>query len=152
MPSKPDPSALEIAQRLIARRDHSCRELAEKLKVRGVAPPAIEQTIEQCLHYGWLNDQRFAENYIRYRSRNGFGPIRILAELSQRGVAQSMIPDLNNVEDVDWFELAAEVARKKYRQACGEKAQWQKQARFLQGRGFAIEHIRYALNDASDPV
>lgn len=136
--------ALDIAQRLLARRDHSRAELAGKLRLRGIDPQTISSVIATCLHYDWLNDTRFAEHYIHYRSEAGFGPLRILSELDARQVDGNDIPDINN-QEVDWFELARNVAKRKFKQQLGQRELWSKQARFLAGRGFATAHIRYAL-------
>ena len=65
--NKKNVTPLAKAMKLLARRDHSVRELQQKLKPYYPAHE-IENVIERCLQENWLNDTRFAESYIRSRS------------------------------------------------------------------------------------
>lgn len=99
--NKKNISPLAKTMRLLARRDHSVHELTLKLKPF-YSSGEIETVIEHCLQENWLNDARFAENYIRSRSSGGYGPRRIAMELQQKGVAGEIIRQALREAAVDW--------------------------------------------------
>lgn len=130
------------AVKLLARREHSCLELQQKLKQRGYPNDLIQQELEKLMAKGVLSDQRFAESYIRARSQKGYGPQRIISELQQRGIDSTIGYEYIEQMEKDWLQLAEQIRSKKFGkklpQDFAEKA---KQMRFLQYRGFAITHI-----------
>lgn len=85
--SKPAPtgSAFDAGLRMIVGRDHSVAELRRKLVRRGYDGAEIDAAQARLLELGFLGDQRFAQRYVRRRSR-AYGPIVISAELAARGV------------------------------------------------------------------
>ena len=92
---------------------------------------------------GLLDDQRFAESYLRSRSRAGFGPTRISSELKQRGVAITS----NQMHAIDWFELIVEVRSKKFGVALPNDLKGKaKQIQFLSYRGFPKDLIDEVFN------
>ena len=76
----------EICFRLLTRRDHSYKELIEKLVVKGFDRFESQAIVDILAEQGWQSDQRFAESYTRYRIKKGFGPVKISFELQQRGI------------------------------------------------------------------
>lgn len=74
------------ALRLLARREHSRLELSLKLRQRKIESAIIETVLDEYEAEGWLDDDRFADVYARQRMDIGYGPLRILGELQQRGV------------------------------------------------------------------
>lgn len=70
---------------MIVGRDHSVAELRRKLVRRGYDGAEIDAAQARLLELGFLGDQRFAQRYVRRRSRS-YGPIVISAELAARGV------------------------------------------------------------------
>ena len=98
--NKKNISPLAKTMKLLARRDHSVHELTVKLKPF-YSSGEIETVIERCLQENWLNDARFAENYIRNRS-SGYGPRRIAMELQQKGVAGEIIRQALRDAVVNW--------------------------------------------------
>ena len=76
---------------LLARREHSARELSHKLKSRDYDEVSIQAVIESLIDEGLQSDDRFAEQFTRSRVEKGYGPIRIRQELRERGIADSPI-------------------------------------------------------------
>ena len=63
--------------------------------------------------FGGGDDQRFADVYARQRMDLGYGPLRILAELQQRGV--HFTPEcLDEVSEEDWCQRAVRLRAKRY--------------------------------------
>lgn len=99
---------------LLARREHSCKELEQKL-VKRFAPPLVQQAINDLRSNGLLSDERFAEALIHARSGKGYGPRYIAQELAQKGIAKELSGELLDERDPQWMARATEVALKKLR-------------------------------------
>ncbi len=143
-PQDRDPVAAAVG--LLSRRDHSREELKQKLRSRGFVVSEIETAISRVDDWGYLNDARFAEGFVRYRSARGLGPIRLANELRERGVASELIRQTLAEAEQDWFTLCLEVCERKFGSPLPTdfKARAKVQ-RYLAYRGFDMEQIRYAL-------
>lgn len=142
--------AYAVALGLLARREHSAKELRGKLNTRGYGAELVETVLSRLAAERLQSDERFAEVYLRQRSGKGHGPERIRAELRERGIDDQLISArFRQAEDegqVDWFELAAITYAKKYgRQPIGDLKERAKRQRFLQYRGFTYEQIAAAI-------
>jgi regulatory protein len=144
-------SAENVAMNLLARREHSRAELAEKLRKREFEPEEVDATISSLAERNLVSDERFAESFTSGRIRRGQGPVRIRQELRQRGVADALIEACLVTLAPDWGGIAIEVRRKKFGAAVPddfkEKA---RQMRFLQYRGFTTDQIQAAFGGAAD--
>ena len=131
------------AMDLLARREHSLRELHDKLKRRFPDPDLVMQELERLREEHLQSDTRFAESFARQRVLRGQGPLRIRQEMRQRGLGDSEISEAIASLDVNWFDLAAEVLEKKFGglpvEDIKERARRQ---RFMQYRGFSLEHFQ----------
>ncbi len=158
------PAALRLkAMNLLARREHSRLELAEKLTRKlaldGDGLLVLSGVLDKLIKDDLQSDQRFAEALVRSKVIKGQGPRRIVQALQTRGISKQLAANAVANCGADWRDLAAAVADKKF--GCSpvndevlknrsnmqikEKA---KRSRFLQYRGFDAEHIAYALNSA----
>jgi regulatory protein len=142
----------ELRQRaltLLARRDYASAELAAQLTRLGPAPEGISELIEALTGEGVLNDERYAHNFVSYHAGRGHGPVRIAAELRQRGVPVPLI-EAALAAGPDWRALARKVRLGKFGSASPSGwTQKARQSRFLQYRGFSSDDIRAATG--ADP-
>jgi regulatory protein len=137
----------ERAMNLLARREHSVTELKNKLLKANFDIDDIYKVIAKLTETELQSDERFAENYLRYRSQRGFGFQRIRLELKERGVTDDIIHDTLHEADIDWFSLAASARCKRFgEQIPGTIQDRAKQQRFLQYRGFTHEQITESFN------
>jgi regulatory protein len=146
-PDVDDPGACErAALDLLARREHSRRELERKLGARGFAEELIAPTLDALEESGELASARFTASFIRMRAAKGQGPARIRAELAERGIDREQAAELIREADVDWAALAISVREKRFGaegpSGFKERA---RQVRFLEYRGFDSEQIGSAL-------
>ncbi|NOQ82195.1 MAG: RecX family transcriptional regulator [Methylophaga sp.] len=131
----------------LARREHSVHELKNKLVKAEFEHDDIMNVINRLTEQDLQSDQRFAENYTRYRSQRGFGSQKIRQELKERGVAVELINDTFEQADIDWFSLAITVRCKRFgEQNPDDFKDRAKQQRFLQSRGFTHEQISHSFN------
>ncbi len=147
---KPPPDARDSALRLLSRREHSARELKRKLADRGVESADADAAIEKLAGHGLQSDDRYAEQLIRTRIAQGYGPIRIQAELKMAGLAAEAISQALDAAECDWRELAAQVHAKKFRTGARGMAERNRQYRFLMARGFDGDQIRRVLKGEED--
>ncbi|WP_273427735.1 regulatory protein RecX [Marinobacter sp.] len=138
--------ARSAALRLLARREHSRLELSLKLRQRKIESAIIEQVLDDYEDEGWLDDDRFADVYARQRMDIGYGPLRILGELQQRGVHRT--PQcLEDMTEEDWCRRAVLLREKRFGLVDLED-DWDekvRQARFLNRRGFSSSQVDSAL-------
>jgi len=147
-----DAEAYAVSVGLLARREHSARELTGKLRFRGFETTVIDSVLERLAMERLQSDERFTEAYLRQRSDKGYGPQRIAAELGERGIDDSLISAaLRQAEtegEIDWFERAEAVyARKFGNRPIADIKERAKRLRFMQYRGFTHEQIAAAIDN-----
>jgi len=137
---------------LLARREHSRRELARKLAARGHDPADIGRALDELGTSGLLSDARMAELYVAERLAKGFGPLRVRQELRERGLADELADPLLDLPAHDWFARMAQVAAKKYGpNPPSDPKERARRARFLEYRGFSADLIaRFLRGDEVD--
>ena len=134
------------AVELLARREHSRRELTRKLGTRGFADDIIAGVLDDLERSGALADERFTDTFVRSRVSKGQGPQRNRAELAQRGIGSAAADEVLRGGEVDWLQTIRAARRKRFGpELPRDYAERARQARFLQYRGFSSEQIRAAL-------
>jgi len=108
----------DFALRALGRRALSSGEIRVKLEQRAEDPAHVSCVVNKLVKDGYLDDQKFAENYAAARKDNdGFGKHRVLSGLRQRrvppGAAENAV--LQAFEGDDEAKAAGEYLRKKYR-------------------------------------
>ncbi|GAL56449.1 recombination regulator RecX [Pseudescherichia vulneris] len=144
---------LDRAMRILGMRDHSEQEFRRKLTapvMTKTGPEPVDATeddinnvVNWCYENRYLDDARFARQFIASRSRKGYGPARIRQELTQKGIDRETAEEAMRESDIDWIEIAREQAQRKYGDPLpavfAEKVKVQ---RFLLYRGFLMEDIK----------
>ncbi|MDF3981110.1 regulatory protein RecX [Luteibacter sp. PPL201] len=148
---RPARTAYDKALGLLARREHSRRQLRQKLERGGFARDESAEALERLGDQGYQDDDRFAGSLVRSRVGQGYGPARIRAELRSQGIADEVIRRLLEAADVDWHQLAADQLRRRYGGATADPAERARRAQFLLRRGFAAATVRVLTHaDAED--
>ena len=131
------------AMELLSRRPMSEKELIDKLIRKG----EDEETAADCARWlrenGFLNDESYAAAVARHYAAKGYGPGRVRAELSRRGVDRELwdgtieaMPE--NRDRLDRF-IAARLTDPE------DREQIRKVSAALYRRGYSWEEIRSAL-------
>lgn len=134
------------AMNLLAMREHSVKEMTEKLSRKFCAPDLVNQAIESLTEQNLQSDARFAEAFIAMRQRQGKGSVLVKMELRERGVASELISNLINESDFTWVELARDVLAKRFHNPTKDVREQARQKRFLHSRGFTAHHIQAAFS------
>ncbi len=141
---------LERALHMLSLRDHSCQELKQKLVSRGCPLEVAQFIVKRCLEWKYLDDERYAERFVRIKALGGWGSRRIYGELLRRGVemetarrACAVVQEDGESELTSALELATKKAAsgRSYVAIC----------RFLASRGFPTEIVLKAAAQASKP-
>ena len=121
---------------LLSLREHSRFELERKL-LRRFDTALVQQVLQNLEQQGLQSDTRFAEQYVYSRRNRGYGPVRIRAELLERGVSEELITVWLDVPARDWQALMLEAVTKKFGDLPpADRKEMAKRGRFLSSRGF----------------
>lgn len=151
-------NALNTAVKLLSIRQHSVKELGAKLATKGFSAEEIEKTVAYLLDTGYLDDAKYAVALAAVRAiHKHWGPAKIRAELSTKGVAPEIIKtavsgqfadmgvsegDAAGITRYGGITLFARAAfekwlKKKALSAPLDKKNFLRAVRFLVGRGFS---------------
>jgi regulatory protein len=134
------------ALRLLGIKPRTEREIRVKITER-YSDEAAEHVIALLNHHRYIDDERYAFDYCRERTRDGYGGNRIRMELQNRGVESSVIDRaISEVCHDSELLLSAQAAfaRRYPGGAARDMKEREKQYGFLFRRGFdkyTIDHV-----------
>ena len=132
---------------LLSRREHSSKEIREKLILRFDDIVIINSVITKLEENNLINDTRFAEAYVSSRKRKGFGPKKISFELLSKGVSESVANRMID-EEGGWKRAAKLAFTKKFKNGLSSDVKNSlKQKSFLKNRGFGFKEIESVFGD-----
>lgn len=140
--------ARNSALRLLGRREHASGELVQKLKQRQIPTSLAEAVVAELAEIGLQSDDRFAEGRCRTRSQQGYGPMRLNAELRQKQLSDAIIRrELAGYDEFFWRTQAWQQRIRKFGESLPvDMKERAKQQRHLAQRGFASSQIQAAFN------
>ncbi len=154
----PDQEVLKTAKsqafKYLSYRDRSKKEVAQHLEKKGHTPSVVQDTLQELEKLNYINDQRFAMEWGRWRVEvKRFGKKRLQHELSAKGVSSSIIETaLTTLYDSHpEQDLALACANKKLSSLHGlePEKKTRRLAQYLQRRGFSSDIIYETLKTTS---
>lgn len=134
------------AIRLLARREHTRAELANKLAAHGTQEE-INTVIAELQACHLQSDARFAENYVRSQAPR-LGSLRLRHDMLAKGLDRELVEAHLVASDApNDLARAQGLWSRKFGVAPANAKEWARQARFLQSRGFASDTIRRLLKN-----
>ena len=134
------------AMNLLARREHTCRELRQKLKRRFPDDELVNTELARLTDENLQSDARFAESFVIERSSRGYGLMRVQQEMREKGLSDWEISVAVKNAQIDWAKIAQDVYTKKYGDvAAADLNDKAKRVRFMQYRGFDREDYQRFL-------
>ncbi|SFC35984.1 regulatory protein [Butyrivibrio sp. YAB3001] len=138
------------AMNLLQKKDYTEKQLRDKLSEGLYPPELVDDAIDYVKSYRYLDDERFARDYITYhissRSKN-----RIIQDLSAKGIDKSLCLDIldevsgEEDEDIEIAQIQKLLIKKHYDpNEIDIKAQ-QKIIAFLLRRGYKLSDIKRAM-------
>ncbi len=146
------------AMNLLQKKDYTEKQLRDKLSEGLYPQELIDEAIDYVKSYKYLDDNRFARDYITYhmsmRSRN-----RIIQDLVQKGIGKDfLMPIIEEIyeeaggdadTDVELEQIQKLLIKKHYDKDMEFKDK-QKIMAFLMRRGYSMDKIRHAMEDAEN--
>ncbi len=153
-PAAPD-KAKELAKartrvlRWLSYRARSIKEAQSYLEQKGFPGPVIEAVLAEMRKYRYLDDERFADEYVQNCLRRGLGPIRARFELQNKGVHRQIIDTVVERYFSEELDLKRAVSllqkRLEHDRSCRDKKWLRRQASFLKSRGYGEATVIKAL-------
>ena len=132
---------------LLSRRDHSVKELREKL-LRTVDGESADRAIEKFTEMGYLDDEKFSSAYAKHLFETKNASVYVVKqELLKRGISLEIIGKvIDNYDDYDAVGSIVEIIRKKYLSKISAVNGIEKVTAALMRKGFSYSDIKTALN------
>lgn len=140
----------EKALRLLEFRSHSEKELSDKLKRQGASSEHIEQALELCRRYGFVNDAGYAVRKAKdLANLKKFGVRRIRAELKMKGISDELIDAA--LSELDEDELDNNLSKLVSKKLGGDfsRKNIDKCIRYFIYRGYDIYDIKDCISELS---
>ena len=150
--SEEQKNARRKAMLLLEHMDRTEKGLSDRLRQAGFSAEATEDAMEYVRSYGYLNDLRYAENYISFRMGTKSRQ-KILQELSGKGVDRATaLAAWEAAAEVEQPDELADVVRASVQNKCQpDSALDEKAMRRLKGfllrRGFSYGDISHVLDE-----
>ncbi len=145
--------AREKALYLLEHRNHSKKELGDKLIRAQIPKEAARAAAEHLEELGLVDDERFARDYARELfERKRYGPARVRQELRLKGIDSELIQELlaEHGDEDEALENIQQVLEKKYPLWQTDEKVRRRAFAALQRLGYPYELIRRALASAED--
>lgn len=142
--------ALDKCYDLLSRRDHSIKELKTKL-LRTVDEVNADKAIDKMIEYGYLNDEKYAENLVKYLSQSkNMSSYFIKQEMYKRGISSEIVADLFEEIEIDNIHSVEELILSKYKNKINSDDGIKKVISSLMRKGFSYYDIRKAFENIED--
>lgn len=139
--------AKEKALWLISYRDHSRRELLDKLK-KTSGERHSERAVERMEELGLVDDRKYAERYARELINVKHLSVRAaMYKLSQKGIDRELSESILEELDPDPREHIAAVIEKKYRNSLSDEKARRRAVAALQRMGYGWSDISAVLEE-----
>ena len=142
-------SARAVAANLLGKRPYSRRDLAQKLREKGVSEDDIADTLDDLTDLHALDDVQYGNMLVRHYTAMGYGIGRVHAELTRHGIDRALWEEIAMPDADETLEKV--IASRTH----GEKLMDQeckKLCALLLRRGFAWQDIKRALAAYSDTI
>ena len=143
------PSLKGRALRLLSQREHSRKELEQKLKSHEETPGELAEALDFLAAKDFINEKRVVDSVVNRRSTK-LGAARVRQELMAKGLPADDIAEAVQTMRGTEFERALGVWRKKFGAAPSDASERGKQVRFLVSRGFAADVVRRIVSGADE--
>jgi regulatory protein len=142
-----NPADIRVAaMNLLSRREHSRRELRQKLIRRFPDEQLLEEQLQRLAEESLQSDERFAESFVRQRVERGYGLLRLRQDLRDKGLSDEEIAATLDAQAIDWYAVAEEVLLKKFGAApAADMKEKARRCRFMQYRGFSSEFYQHLM-------
>jgi len=135
---KPPTSPKVLAVRMLARREYSRAELAQRLIRKGIARDDVERALDELATAGYLSDARYANAVVAQRSGR-YGKRAIAYALREKGIsAPDAVAAMAPLAATDELTDATALWQQRFGAAPANQREKARQVRFLLSRGYGM--------------
>ncbi len=143
--------AYDRALQILSFRDHSCGELRQKLRLKGMPEAAAQYAVDRLCELELLDDTKYAFSLAEELSlRRNMGAKRILSELLQRGIDRDTANEAVDALESDERETIAQLLETKFQGKFEDEKGRNRTLAALARMGYAYGDIRAALEEYDD--
>ena len=140
-----DKKAVNKCYDLLSRRDHSVKELRDKL-LRTVDERSAEKAIAKMLEYGYLDDEKYARTLMNHLVNNKKMSVSFIRqEMYKRGLSSEIIADVFEETEIDSVANIKDLISGKYRAKLLNENGKEKVISALMRKGFNYGDIKAAF-------
>lgn len=137
--------AVNKAADLLSRRDHSVKELRDKLILTS-DPVSADKAIEKMLEFGYLDDEKYARNLVKYLfETKHYSASHVRQECFRRGIDRDIVQQLLEDDEPDNVKNALALIEGKYRTKLLQENGREKVTAALMRKGFTYSDIKSAF-------
>lgn len=136
--------AKEKALWLISYRDHSSKELYDKLR-RDYSEDAAQKALERMQELGLINDEAFAKRFAAELHTKHQAPSTIRYKLIQKGIDRDTADEIVESLDIDPTEEISALIEKKYARSLSDEKGIKRTVAALQRAGYRFSDIKSVL-------
>jgi len=126
------------AVRMLARREYSRAEIAQRLQQRGVSRDDVERALDELQAAGYLSDARYAQAVVTQKAGR-YGKRAIAHALREKGIAApEALAALAPLAAADEFTDAQALWQRRFGTAPANERDKARQVRFLLSRGYGL--------------
>ena len=135
---------------LISYRDHSRRELSDKLR-RDYSDESVEAAVTRCEELGLIDDSRYARRYaadlihVKHLSERG-----VRQKLREKGIDRDLVDEVLAGCDLDEAEQIRDIVNRKYSRTLADEKTRRRAVSALQRMGFSYADIRSVLSEYTE--
>ncbi len=144
--------ARKRALHLLEDMDRTEASLREKLRQGMYPEDVIDNAVDYVKSFGYLNDARYAENYVRSRMGSK-SRMEIRSLLSQKGLSAELIEaafEACGQREAEQDAIRKILRKKRLDPRTADEAQMQKIYAYLGRRGFSYDAVRQVIQNYSD--
>ena len=141
---------LNLAKRYLAMREHSQFQIYNKLVNKNLGVDLINEVLKELQDGGFQSDERYTQEYIRYRQNTGYSSRKIIYELESNGISSELI---NNNEHyfIDDRDILSELVRYKILDKdISDQKVLMKLINHFRSKGFDNDIILEVINNVQD--
>ena len=114
----------------------------QKLHEKGFRKKAIDYAISFALEYGFINDEKYANEYSSASTSNK-GEYRIRFEMMQKGLSEEEIENaLKKIDEQEYIDAAERLAIKYMKGKEVNKKNYERLCRYLISRGYSFDLVK----------
>ena len=150
-PQEQQKKAIKRAMYLLQKQDRTKQQLTDKLKQDGYEESIVLMAIDYVESYRYLDDDRYARNYIRYGSEHKSRQ-KLKISLLQKGVSQEIVERAleEEYEGDEKAQIRTLLTKKKYLPGETSREETQKIMASIFRKGFRIEDIKAVMGEVDE--